>query len=116
MGGTPLLRPGAGRQRHQRRESPRLTCDVLGTCGTGRNGGMSILRVLKPFVAGGAVAAAMAVMPVAAAEANAGPASAAPTHVIFKQDPGGGGCDANGTCGSGGQFSGPGGGPGGQGC
>ena len=85
-------------------------------CGTGKNLGMSILSVLKPIVVGGAVAAAMAVMPVAAAEASAGPVSAAPTHVIFKQDPGGGGCDANGTCGSGGQFSGPGGGPGGQGC
>ena len=57
----------------------------------------------------------MAVMPVAAAEASAGPASAAPTHVIFKQDPGGSGCE-NGTCGSGGQNGGPGGGPGGQGC
>lgn len=57
-----------------------------------------------------------AVMPVAAAEASAGPASAAPTHVIFKQDPGGAGCDANGNCGSGGQNGGPGGAPGGQGC
>ena len=27
----------------------------------------------------------------------------APTHVIVKDDPGGGGCDANGNCGSGGQ-------------
>jgi hypothetical protein len=57
----------------------------------------------------------MAVMPVAAAEASAGPTGAAPTHVIFKQDPGGSGC-SNGTCGSGGQNDGPGGGPGGQGC
>ena len=40
----------------------------------------------------------------------------APTHVVFKDDPGGGGCDANGNCGSGGQYNGPGGGPGGQGC
>ncbi len=40
----------------------------------------------------------------------------APTHVIFKDDPGGGGCDANGNCGSGGTNGGPGGGPGGQGC
>src|SRR5271166_4461729 len=48
----------------------------------------------------------------------AGPAMTgmAPTHVVFKQDPGGGGCDVNGNCGSGGQFTGPGGGPGGQGC
>ena len=58
----------------------------------------------------------MAVMPIAAAEASVGSNSAAPTHVIYKQDPGGGGCDANGNCGSGGQFFGPGGVPGGQGC
>ena len=37
------------------------------------------------------------------------------THVVFKDDPGGGGCDANGNCGSGG-VNGPGAGPGGQGC
>lgn len=77
---------------------------------------MSKLSVMKSVVVGGAVAAAMAVMPIAAAEASVGSNSAAPTHVIFKQDPGGGGCDANGNCGSGGQFNGPGGGPGGQGC
>jgi hypothetical protein len=77
---------------------------------------MSILNVLKPLVIGGAVAATMAVMPVAAAEASAGPVSAAPTHVILHQEPGGGGCDGNGNCGSGGQNGGPGGGPGGQGC
>jgi hypothetical protein len=75
---------------------------------------MSKLSVIKSFVVGGAVAAAMAAMPVAAAEASAGPLGA-PTHVIVKQDPGGGGCQ-NGTCGSGGQNGGPGGGPGGQGC
>jgi len=75
------------------------------------------LKIMKPFVVGGAVAAAIAVMPVAAAEASVGsPAGAAPTHVIYKLDPGGAGCDANGTCGSGGQNGGPGGGPGGQGC
>jgi hypothetical protein len=83
--------------------------------GKGKNFYMSILSVLKPFVVGGAIATAIAVMPVAAAEASAGPTGAAPTHVIFKQDPGGGGCDANG-CGSGGQNGGPNGGPGGQGC
>ncbi|GAB4932653.1 hypothetical protein MAHJHV35_46700 [Mycobacterium avium subsp. hominissuis] len=43
-------------------------------------------------------------------------AAAAPTHITFKDDPGGGGCDANDNCGSGGQDQGPGGGPGGQGC
>lgn len=75
-----------------------------------------MFSVLKPFVVGGAVAAAMAVMPIAAAEASAGPVGGNPTHVIFKQDPGGSGCDANGACGSGGQNDGPGGGPGGQGC
>ena len=75
------------------------------------------LNFMKPLVIGGAAAAAIAVMPVAAAEAYVGsPASAGPTHSVFKQDPGGSGCDANGNCGSGGQNGGPGGGPGGQGC
>jgi hypothetical protein len=77
------------------------------------------LNLMKALVIGGAVAAAIAVTPVASAEAFAtGPAmtGTAPTHVAFKQDPGGGGCDVNGNCGSGGQFTGPGGGPGGQGC
>jgi hypothetical protein len=72
---------------------------------------------MKPLFVGGAVAAAIAVMPVAAAEASiGGPAVIASTHVVYKQDPGGGGCDPSGNCGSGGQFTGPGGGPGGQGC
>jgi hypothetical protein len=75
------------------------------------------LNFMKPLVIGGAAAAAIAVMPVAAAEAAVGfPANAGPTHSVFKQDPGGSGCDANGNCGSGGQNGGPGGGPGGQGC
>jgi hypothetical protein len=75
------------------------------------------LNFMKPLVIGGAAAAAIAVMPVAAAEAPVGsPATAGATHSVFKQDPGGSGCDANGNCGSGGQNGGPGGGPGGQGC
>ena len=75
------------------------------------------LNFMKPLVIGGAAAAAIAVMPVAAAEASVGsPAGAGPAHSVFKQDPGGSGCDANGNCGSGGQNGGPGGGPGGQGC
>ena len=76
------------------------------------------MNLIKPFVVGGAVAAAIAVMPVAAAEASTGGtmASGTATHVVFKLDPGGSGCDANGNCGSGGQNGGPGGGPGGQGC
>ena len=75
------------------------------------------LNFMKPLVIGGAAAAAIAVMPVAAAEAAVGsPASTGVTHSVYKQDPGGGGCDANGNCGSGGQFNGPGGGPGGGGC
>ncbi len=74
-------------------------------------------NLMKPLFVGGAVAAAIAVMPVAAAEAYAAcPAGGASTHVVYKQDPGGGGCDPSGNCGSGGQFNGPGGGPGGQGC
>ncbi len=79
----------------------------------------SKLTLMKPLVVAGAVAAAIAAAPAAGADVFvAGPAasSPAPTHVIFKDDPGGGGCDANGNCGSGGQFNGPGGGPGGQGC
>src|ERR1700761_2826854 len=75
---------------------------------------MSSFSVIKSVVIGGAAAAAIAVMPVAAAEASVGPVGA-PTHVIFKQDPGGGGCNGD-VCGSGGQNGGPGGGPGGQGC
>ena len=78
---------------------------------------MSKLSVMKSVVVGGAVAAAMAVMPIGAAEASVSANGAAPTHVIFHQDPGGSGCAPNGgPCGSGGQDSGPGGGPGGQGC
>lgn len=57
----------------------------------------------------------MAFFPIAAAEASVGPIGSAPTHVIYKQDPGGSGCNGD-VCGSGGQNSGPGGGPGGQGC
>ena len=50
------------------------------------------LNFMKPLVIGGAAAAAIAVMPVAAAEASVGsPASAGPTHSVFKQDPGGSG-------------------------
>lgn len=51
-------------------------------------------NVIKPLVAGGVVAAALAVTPAAAAEIFApapAMADAAPTHVVFKQDPGGGG-------------------------
>jgi hypothetical protein len=93
--------------------------DVLGMCVRGYLASMlEKLNFMKPLVVGGAVAAAIAVMPVAAANAYAGgPASAtASTHVVYKQDPGGGGCDPSGNCGSGGQNGGPGGGPGGQGC
>jgi hypothetical protein len=74
------------------------------------------LTLMKPLVVAGAVAAAIAAAPTAVADISmAGPTGAA-THVVFKDDPGGGGCDANGNCGSGGQNQGPGGGPGGQGC
>ncbi|ETW23734.1 hypothetical protein MGAST_12560 [Mycobacterium gastri 'Wayne'] len=38
------------------------------------------------------------------------------THFVSMNEPGGGGCDANGNCGWGGVNEGPGGGPGGQGC
>ena len=56
------------------------------------------LNFMKPLVIGGAAAAAIAVMPVAAAEASVGsPATAGPTHSVFKQDPGGGGCDPAAT-------------------
>ena len=82
--------------------------------GIARN--MSKFSLMKSVVVGGAVAAAIAVMPVAAAEASVGSVGGAPTHVTYKQDPGGGGCDLSGNCGSGGAMQGPGGGPGGQGC
>ncbi|ETB50290.1 hypothetical protein O974_04295, partial [Mycobacterium avium 11-0986] len=60
---------------------------------------------MKPLVVAAAAAAAIAAAPAAAADVIvAGPAGpAAPTHITFKDDPGGGGCDANGNCGSGGQ-------------
>ncbi|MBV8789853.1 MAG: PE-PGRS family protein [Mycobacterium sp.] len=72
---------------------------------------------MKRLVVAGAAAAAFAAAPFAVTGAIA-PANAtsAPTHVIFKDDPGGGGCDPSGNCGSGGQNGGPGGGPGGTGC
>lgn len=125
MGPAPVLRAGAGRQRRQRHQSPGLTPanfdgHVLHACGSGYAANMlAKLNLIKPLVVGGAVAAAIAVTPVAAAEAfAAGPTStgSVATHVVFKQDPGGQGCDPNGNCGSGGQNGGPGGGPGGQGC
>ena len=77
------------------------------------------LNLMKPLVVAGAIATAIAVAPTAAANPlAAGPAMTTPaaTHVVFKDDPGGSGCDANGNCGSGGQIGGPGGGPGAQGC
>jgi hypothetical protein len=77
------------------------------------------LTITKSMALAGAMAAAIATTPTAVADAFAletAVSNPAPTHVVFKDDPSGGGCDANGNCGSGGQDSGPGGGPGGQGC
>jgi hypothetical protein len=76
------------------------------------------LTLTKRLVVGGAAAAAIAAAPIAMIDpiASAAPTGSAPTHVIFKDSPGGGGCDNNGNCGSGGQNQGPNGGPGGQGC
>src|SRR5258708_11903744 len=77
------------------------------------------INLIKPLVVAGAVAAAIAGAPAASADAFAvGPAMTTPatSHIVFKDDPGGGGCDANGNCGSGGIDNGPNGGPGGQGC
>lgn len=82
-------------------------------------GMLATLNLVKSAALAGALAAAVAAAPVAAADAfAAGPAKTAssPTHVVFKDDPGGGGCDANGNCGVGGVNQGPGGGPGGHGC
>jgi hypothetical protein len=73
--------------------------------------------ITKPLVVAGAVAATIAAAPMASADVAAigpGSTSAGITHFI-PLDPGGGGCDANGNCGSGG-VNGPNGGPGGQGC
>src|ERR1700742_5407958 len=76
---------------------------------------LAITKFMKPLVLAGAVAASIAAAPMAAADTPS-MSGTAPTHVVFKQDPGGGGCDANGNCGSGGQNNGPNGGPGGPGC
>jgi hypothetical protein len=82
-------------------------------------GMLAKIKLIKPLVVAGAVAAAIAGAPAASADTFAvGPAASTPatTHFIFKDDPGGGGCDGNGNCGSGGIDNGPNGGPGGQGC
>jgi len=77
---------------------------------------------MKPLVVAGAVATAIAAAPAATADvfaAGPAPASTGITHFVPKNDPpgpGGGGCDPNGNCGSGGVNGGPNGGPGGQGC
>lgn len=76
------------------------------------------LNLMKPLVVAGAVATAIAAAPMASADVvAAGPStpSTGITHFI-PLDPGGGGCDPNGNCGSGGVNGGPEGGPGGQGC
>jgi len=68
-------------------------------------GMLAKLTLMKPLVLAGAVAAAIAAAPTAAADVfAAGPAmtGSSSTHVVFKDDPGGGGYDANGNCGSGG--------------
>jgi len=75
-------------------------------------------HLLKPLVVAGAVATAIAAAPMATADfVAAGPSTTSTgiTHFI-SLDPGGGGCDPNGNCGSGGTDNGPNGGPGGQGC
>ncbi|OBF23015.1 PE-PGRS family protein [Mycobacterium kubicae] len=83
---------------------------------------VAISKFIKPLAAAGALATAIAAAPMASADGvGTGPAMSGPagTHVVFKSDPpgpGGGGCDENGNCGSGGQNNGPNGGPGGQGC
>jgi hypothetical protein len=77
------------------------------------------LNLMKPLVVAGAVAAAIAAAPLASADTfAAGPGMTGPatTQVVFKDDPGGAGCDPAGNCGSGGQNAGPGGVPGGVGC
>ena len=79
---------------------------------------LAISNVVKPLLVAWAVAAAIVAAPAGwadAAGAGPGATSAGITHFI-PLDPGGGGCDANGNCGSGGIDNGPGGGAGGQGC
>ncbi len=81
-------------------------------------GMLAKLNLMKTLVVAGAAAATVAVAP-AAAPGSVEVAQATPaalTHVVVKDTPGGGGCDANGNCGWGGQNGGPGGGPGGHGC
>lgn len=76
------------------------------------------LNLIKPLVFAGAIAAATVTASANPAEAAVGPASATTgiTHFVPMNEPGGGGCDANGNCGSGGLDQGPNGGPGGSGC
>ncbi|GAB7143676.1 hypothetical protein LRC484719_22660 [Mycobacterium riyadhense] len=77
------------------------------------------LNLMKPLVVAGAIATAIAAAPTVAADViPAGPGinTTTITHFFPANEPGGGGCDANGNCGSGGVNSGPNGGPGGQGC
>lgn len=75
-------------------------------------------HLLKPLVVAGAVATAIAAAPMATADVVAAGPSTTSTGITYfiPLDPGGGGCDPNGNCGSGGTDNGPNGGPGGQGC
>lgn len=81
-------------------------------------GMLAINNLMKPLVVAGAVATAIAAAPSASADVGAvGPGTSSTGIIHFVPlDPGGGGCDANGNCGSGGVNGGPNGGPGGQGC
>lgn len=75
------------------------------------------LNLMKPLVVAGAIAAAMVTASADPAEAATGPApTTGITQFIAMNEPGGGGCDLNGNCGSGGVDQGPNGGPGGSGC
>jgi hypothetical protein len=75
------------------------------------------LNPFKTLLVAGAVATAVAAAPMASADVvTAGSGTSTGITHFIPQDPGGGGCDANGNCGSGGVNNGPDGGPGGQGC
>jgi len=63
---------------------------------------LAISNLMKPLVVAGAVAASIAAAPIAAAgtfAADPGMTGTAPSHVVFNDDPGGGGCAPTVTAG-----------------
>lgn len=74
------------------------------------------LILARPVAVAGALGVLVAAAPVIPAVTSLHHPSTTIHAAAFKDDPAGGGCDANGNCGWGGQNAGPGGGAGGHGC